>query len=391
MSSIEFDQLTAEFDRGGAAAAIERLAAELKSASRYRELFTARQMQVRQRLGLPIIDNGQLRDLEEPLRTRLEDGYVEACREIGQLFLGEGRLRDAWPYLNVVGDKSSVRKAIEQMTVTDQNANEVIEIALYEGVWPVRGIELVLTNNGTCNTITTLDSTLHAMSPADRSAAVGLLIRRIHTDLVSNVRYDIARQQGSEPSETMLADLVADRDWLFAGDAYHLDTSHLSAAVRLAKVVSDRPDLALAVDLTAYGRRLAPQFQFQGEPPFADFYPSHALFLGALLGQNVDQAAAYFRQRAEETKVEDEGMAAIEFYVALLDRVGRPEEAFDEAVRLTPPQSSPVGIAPPLLELAEKSGRYDRLMQIARDRDDPIAFAAGLVGLRKPTRSVSED
>ena len=81
------------------------------------------------------------------------------------------------------------------MEVNEQNASEVIEIALYEGVWPVRGVELVLTHNGTCNTITTLDSTMHAMSPADRSAAVGLLIRRIHTDLLANVKFDIARQQ----------------------------------------------------------------------------------------------------------------------------------------------------------------------------------------------------
>jgi hypothetical protein len=336
-------------------------------------------MQVRQRLGLPLVDNGQMRDLEEPLRTKLEDGYVEACREIGQLFLGEGRLRDAWPYLNVVGDKAAVRQAIEHMTVTDQNSAEVIEIALYEGVWPVRGIELVLANNGTCNTITTLDSTLHAMSPADRSSAVGLLIRRVHADLVSNVKFDIARQQGTEPTETTLAGLVTDRDWLFAGDAYHLDTSHLSATVRLAKIITDPSDLALAVDLTAYGRRLAPQFQFQGEPPFVDFYPSHALFLGALLGQNVDQAVDYFRGRAEETNVDEEGIAAVEFYIALLGRVGRHADAFDEAVRLTPPQTSPIGIAPPLLELAEKSGRFDRLMQIARDRDDPIAFTAGLL------------
>ena len=379
MPTFDFEELSSEYTRHGAPVALERLAAELKSAKRYRELFTARQMQVRQRLGLPLVDNGQMRELEEPLRTRLEDGYVEACREIGQLFLAEERLRDAWPYLNVVGDKATIRGAIERMEVTDQNASEVIEIALYEGVWPVRGVELILAHNGTCNTITTLDSTLHAMSPADRSAAVGLLIRRIHADLVGNVKFDIARQQETEPAEVTLAGLVADRDWLFTGDAYHLDTSHLSAAVRLAKVVTTPSDLALAVDLTEYGRRLAPQFQFQAEPPFADFYPSHGLFLRALLGQDVEQAVAYFRQRAEETNADEEGAGAIEFHVALLDRVGRHQEAFDEAVRLTPKSATPMGIAPTLMELAERSGRFDRLMEICRQRDDPIGFTAGLL------------
>jgi hypothetical protein len=379
MSTFAFEEVSSQFERHGAPAALERLSAELAAAGRYRELFTARQMQVRQRLGLPLVDHGQLRDIEEPLRSRLEDGYVEACREVGALFLAEGRLRDAWPYLNVVGDKAAVRAAIERLDVSDQNASEVIEIALYEGVWPVRGVELVLKHNGTCNTITTLDGTLHAMTPADRSAAVGLLLRRIHADLLANVKYDIARQQGAEPAETTLAGLVADRDWLFTGDAYHLDTSHLSAAVRLAKVVTDPADLALAVDLTEYGRRLAPQYQFQAEPPFTDFYPSHGLYLRALLGQDVDCAIAYFRERADQTNVDEEGAGAIEFYLALLDRVGRHAEAFDEAVRLSSKSAPSLGIAPTLLELAHRAGRFDRLMDICRQRDDPIGFAAGLL------------
>jgi hypothetical protein len=217
------------------------------------------------------------------------------------------------------------------------------------------------------------------MTPADRSAAVGLLLRRIHADLVANVKYDIARQQGAEPVETTLAGLVADRDWLFTGDAYHLDTSHLSAAVRLAKVVTDPADLALAVDLTEYGRRLAPQYQFQAEPPFTDFYPSHGLYLRALLGQETDAAVTYFREQADQTNADEEGTGASEFYVALLDRVGRHAEAFDEAARLTPKPSSMLGIAPSLLELAQRSGRFDRLMAICRDHDDPIGFTAGLL------------
>ena len=168
----------------------------------------------------------------------------------------------------------------------------------------------MLFHNGTCNTITTLDSTLHAMSPTDRSAAVGLLIHpRIHADLLANVKYDIARQQGTEPAEATLAGLVADRDWLFTGDAYHLDTSHLSAAVRLAKAVTDPADLALAVDLTDYGRRLDHSLEFQAEPPFAEFYPSHGLFLREFSGEGVDEAVAYFRKRAEEINADEEAQA----------------------------------------------------------------------------------
>jgi hypothetical protein len=365
--------------QSGADAALEVLANELRDSGRVRELFAVRQMQVRARLGLPIIDNGRLRDVVEPLRTQVEEGYVDACREAGQLLLAAGKLRDAWPYLNIVGDKPAVRAALETFAVTDDNANEFVELALYEGICPARGVEILLGSNGTCNTITTLDSTLHALPPADQAACVGLLVRRVHGDLLENLRYDIQRQSGSPAAETTITDLVADREWLFSEAAYHIDTSHLSATVRLAKVLLEHEDLRRAIDLTEYGRRLAPQFQFAAEEPFSDFYPSHGIFLRALCGDQIDAAANYFRDRAERVDVVEQGTSAIEFYVALLDRVGRATEALEESIRLLPPGSGHLGIAPPLSELAIRAGRLDRLAQVSRERNDPVGFAAGLL------------
>lgn len=372
-----FDELTSAAQSSGAAAALERLADELRAAGRYRELFSARQMQVRQRLGLPLWDNDPAREADESLRTRLEEGYLAACREVGGLLLAAGRIRESWPYWNVLGDKPALRGELAKLAVTDDNVSEFIEVALYEGVWPERGVELLLAHNGTCNTITTLDGLLHSFSPADRSAVVSRLVRRVHADLIANVRYDIERQQGQPPAEPTLAALVADRDWLFTEHSYHLDTSHLSATVRLAKVLEPGDDLRLAVDLTEYGRRLSPTFQFAGEPPFADFYPSHGLYLRAMLGEDVDAAVAYFCERAEATSIDEDGTSAIEFYVALLDRVGRPALALEESVRLLPTGTPPLGIAPSVVELAAKAGRFDRLMDIARERDDPVSFAIG--------------
>jgi hypothetical protein len=384
--SNEYDRLAQALAAGGVGAALERLAVELRDAKKYRELFQARQMQVRRRLGLPVIDRANLSDTPEPLRTQLEDGYVEACREVGRLFLAEGRLRDAWPYLNVAGDRDVLREAMRGIDADDPRATDVIELALYEGVWPVGGLELVLKSRGTCNTITTMEGVLGAMSKEDQSAAAGLLVRHLHGELLANVRADIARHDGNAPAETTLESLLAKRDWLLADDAYHIDTTHLSATLRFARLLADADDLRLAVDMTEYGRRLSRQYHFEAEEPFAEFYASTRLYLRALLAHAtaepadaIDEAVNYFRVRVENLSIDEHGTNPVEHYLALLARVGREEAAMNESARLIPPGTGTIGIAPNLLELADRSGRYDRLTEICRDRGDLVGFAAGLV------------
>ena len=120
----------------------------------------------------------------------------------------------------------------------------------------------------------------------------------LHNDLMTSLRSDIQRQQGSPAKESTIADLVRERDWLFENDNYHVDTSHLNSVVRFALLIDNPEVLRLAVDLTEYGRRLSPQFQYRGEEPFADAFPTSAMFFRALLGENVEEAVAYFQGRA---------------------------------------------------------------------------------------------
>jgi hypothetical protein len=393
MSDVEFEQVSSALARGGVEAALEQLVATLRERKNYRDLFTARQMQIRHRMDLPVIDVGQLTDLPEPKRTELEEAYVEACREVGLLMLRESRVREAWMYLRISGDQAALREFLATATPTEENTSELIEIALYEGVSPQRGLELVLQSHGICNSITTLDGMVQGLSKADQAGSAGLLVRHLHQQLVDNVRADVARQQGSPPSEATLLGLVADRDWLLAEGNYHTDTSHLASIVRFARMADDADTLQLAVDLTEYGRRLHTQFQIAGEEPFADYYESHRQFLGALLAAKgeksasnaaaVDAAAAYFRARAEATDIEEAGTAAIEFYISLLARVGRDDAAIDELARLIPPGVPTIGIAPHLWELVERSGRYERLSQISQDRGDLLGFSAGLAAHAK--------
>jgi hypothetical protein len=392
LAPIQFAQLAAEINTRGVAAALESLAASLKADKNYRDLFTVRQMQVRHKLGLPVIDVGQTRDLAEPLRTQLEDEYVVACREVGLLLLAEGKLREAWMYLQISGDKPVVRERLVSIESTDENSAEIIELALYEGVAPRRGLELILSSHGICNTITTLDGVLPNLAREEQAEAAGLLVRHLHAQLLDNVRADIERQQGKPPAETTLAGLLADREWLLEGGNYHIDTSHLSSVVRFSRMSDEVETLQLAADLCEYGRRLHTQFQFSGEEPFADYYPSHALFLGALLAQAehsqhatgaaradiIDQAVPFFRERAEKTDLEASGTAAIEFYISLLARLQRFDLAMDELNNMIPAGKPTMGIAPHLWELAERSGNYQKMADICQGRGDIVGYTGGL-------------
>ncbi len=144
--------------------------------------------------------------------------------------------------------------------------------------------------------------------------------------------------------------------------------------------------MELAYDLTEYGRRLSSQFQFQGDPPFADVYPSHGLFFASQLGRQVDEALAYFRAAAEAADPQEQGTAAAEVYVALLARLGRYDEAIEAALALVPPGSRASGFAPSVFELARRAGHYDRLVEACRQRGDLAGYAAALIERAAATR-----
>ena len=390
MSNSRFDELENQLSKQGAGAVFDKLAAELAGEKKFHELFDALLMRSRHGLGLPMILSTSLDELDEPLRTQVEDAYLAACREVGTLLLNEGRLREAWMYLRPVGDKALVAEALEKIEPNDDNLQDLIEIGLHEGVAPALGYELVLKNYGTCNAITTFEGAVLGRPKADQQTAAGLLLKHLHAELVANVQADIARQEGGQPKEKMLNELAADRDWLFADNNYHTDTTHLAATVRFARLIEEAPLVELAHDLTEYGRRLSQQFQFAGEEPFVDVYPSHGLFFAAQLGRQVDEALECFRARAREVDVNEYGAGVAEVYVALLARLKRYDEAIAATIELIPPGARTSGFAPNLLELSRLAGDYEPLMNVCRQRGDLVSFTAGLMERQKGERKKAE-
>ena len=90
-----FETLETSLATGGEAL-LERLISQLREERRYHELFDARLLESRQRLGLPIVLTGPLDDMPEPVRASVEAAYLDACREVGSLLLASGDLRSAW-------------------------------------------------------------------------------------------------------------------------------------------------------------------------------------------------------------------------------------------------------------------------------------------------------
>lgn len=383
MSENLFETLQAVVVAGGPEAAFEELATEMRQKHRYHDLFDARLMQARHRLGLPVISSTTLDELPEGTREKLEDAYLVACREVGGLLLAEKKFREAWMYLRPVGDKSMVAAALDSATPEDDTLEEMIEVALHEGVSPVRGFQLVLENYGTCNAITTFEGTIPNQSRASQVAAAKMLVNHLYNELLANVRSHIEDRSGP-PADATLAELVKANEWIFENDNYHIDTSHLSATVRFARLIEDDPEtLRKALGLTEYGRRLSEQFRFAGDEPFAEMYPSHGLLFAATLGEQVDEALAYFRDKAETVNVDMEGTAAIETYLILLTRLGRFEEALEAHAKLVQPGMHLSPYAPRLFELAQRAGKFDRFLEISRDRSDVLSFAAGLVQAKR--------
>ena len=171
---------------------------------------------------------------------------------------------------------------------------------------------------------------------------------------------------------------MATRDYLFADGAYHIDTSHLSSTIQIATELADEESLELALDMAKYGERLDEGLRYPGDPPFEDLYLSTAKFFAAQLGQDVDAAIQFFEKRAKETDAHQEGTFAIETYIDLLSRVGKPGEALRATVELIPQGIQTTGRAPSFYDLSEQMKDFDRYRELCAERNDLLGYVIAL-------------
>ncbi|OAI52115.1 hypothetical protein AYO47_01210 [Planctomyces sp. SCGC AG-212-M04] len=380
-SESDFETLKTPASRDQALATLDRLADVLIEKRDYHRLFDARMLKKKFELGLPLNRPSSLSDVPEPLRKDVEATYIEAAREAGQRLLESGEIGQAWTYYQVLREPEPVAKALENVSPSMESSErleELIHVALIQGVNPSKGLQLMLRAHGTCSTITTLDQSLQNLTPEQRQMCAKVMVRSLYDDVVESVRRDVERRIPGLPPGESLRSLMAGRDWLLESGNYHVDVSHLHAVIRFARSLeAPAEELDLALQLCEYGQRLAEPLQYAGEPPFVDYYPAHAAFFRALLDKDREKSLQYFRdQLANEP---DEGDKPLLAYVLvdLLSRVGRLDEAVDVASKWLTNLSEDVRVS--FSELCLQAKRPDALREAARRNGDLVTYAAALV------------
>jgi hypothetical protein len=354
------------------------LIGQFRAAKDYRSLFEARLMRKRLELGLPLFLSDDLSAVPSEIREVYFRAVNEAAREVGEMFLCDGEIAQAWPYLRASGDSARVADAIEKVEAGD-GLNRIIEIALQEGVHPAKGLELIVAKYGICQALSAFE--VSAVNK-DREKCIAVLARSLHAEAVERLGDAIAQAEGSRPVAANIAQLIDGRDWLFGEYSAYVDTSHLVSILQYCPEVTDASVLRIFHDLCQYGKRLSPQVRVQGQPPFEDVYVDFDHYALALLGKDVESHLAHFRRKVAEAEAEPIRSLRAQALVRLLARLACYEEALEVALAHFP-HARPADLAcPAATELCQLAGRFDRLKELARERGDWLSYAAASLEAR---------
>jgi hypothetical protein len=375
MEGTTFESLEQAFRSAGAVAVFDLLIRTALETKDYRLLFGTRMMQIRNDLGLPLVETEPTINLSGERLASYENALNKAARETGELFLADGDIVNAWTYFKALGDVAPVAAAMEKVDGGGQ-LDRVIEIAFHEGVNPRKGFELILEHHGICRAITLFGN---HRDYATRQLSLQLLVRTLYGQLTASVRETIVSVEGAAPDNGRLAELIAGRAWLFEGNSSYVDSTHLSVLLRFTPELEDSESLRMAVEMADYGRCLAPMFHFRGDPPFEDTYADHAVYLRALVGENVDQAVAHFRQKATDAISGLGDTTPAEVLIELLVRLGRPAEAIEASLQFFPASSGRPLSCASAIQLCQIAGDFRQLRNLARERGDLLAFSAAVI------------
>ena len=195
-----FIQLEHVLQSGGVDAAFNEVVDRFRRDKQYRRVFDARLMKKRMELNLPLVSQPTLDELPKDVQQAYQDAYVQAAREVGELFLADGDISRASPYFRAVGNVEPLVAALEAFDEGDANTPEsqerlgaTIQLAFQEGVHPRKGFELILKHYGLCRAITMFSA---YPDTNGRDVSLQLLVRTLHDELVTNISRAITAVEG---------------------------------------------------------------------------------------------------------------------------------------------------------------------------------------------------
>lgn len=368
---------------GDAGAAFEQLAERFRREKEYRSLLDVRLMQARFELGLPLVSTSRIGDMPKARQEAYQNAYVRAAREVGELMLADGDIPQAWPYFRAIGDTRPIVHALDTFDVprpatpeSHEALGATIQIAFQEGLHPRKGFELILKHYGLCRAITMFGS---YPEREGRDESLRLLVRSLHQQLVDNLKDAIADVEGARPESDSVPLLIERRDWLFANNAQHTDSSHIGPVLKFSAELDDTDTLRLAIELADYASHLGPLFQYADDPPFEHAYTDHGVYLRALAGEDVDRAVRHFEAKAADSDPDRDGSRPAEVLVQLLIRLSRYDDAIKAFQRYLGDVAPEDLSCPSLLQLCQMAGDFEQLKEVAKQQREPLSYLAALI------------
>jgi hypothetical protein len=383
MDSSVFDRIAADA-AGGADAAFASAEAELLRRKDFHRLFDLLLMRARHELALPLYLTVPASTLPKATQEAYEPKVVEAARRVGGEFLKQNDLPSAFPYFNMIGELQPMRTALDAFKPSDDGSDldAVVDLAVAHGVNPKRGIEIVVSRMGLCQGITTCEQLLsQGLKAPERDECIKVLVRSLHEELSQRLRDEVEAK--GERAPLGIPQLIKGRDWLFADDAYHVDTSHLNAVVRMARLLPKCDETFLAIQLCEYGKRMSPRYRYAEPPPFEDVFASSAVYLKALAGVETAKGLEHFKSRADSSPPDDVENYAAEVYVHLLTTLGRSADAVAYAGRKLNRADRRSATGLNVNDLCQQTGDFASMSRFAKERGDLLGFVAGIVQAKK--------
>ena len=394
-------ELTATLEEHGADAMFQKLEDALRHSGRWHSLFDAQLLRARASLKLPLA--GPLTNTDELAKKTLDEKTIAACRDVGWKLFEEGQISSGWMYLRASVETHEIVERLghiaSQLLEQDESASndegyqplqEIIQLALWENLDPALGIRVMLAAQGTCNAVTAYEQSIAGLPPAQQEPAATIMVQHLHDEIFENLSRDLIERKLIGPAlideikdrQGTITDLLEAAGGLSDEESIHVDASHLQAVLRFARISTDAHDIQLAHALACYACRLPTDFQYPGETPFTHFEEASRLFYSAQLGDEEDQAIAFFRHEAEKAN-EYEAPAAWDVLAVLAARIDRPAEALDAILArptdTAPTQNSAIAATlPPLIELSHKAAGGEKLRAACLERTDIITYAASL-------------